>query len=71
MDKVINIKNTKIQHDTLPIIISDRCLAGGPITSIEMTKIINIMKNGKAPGWDQIKIENIKYGGDKIITFFT
>lgn len=46
-------------------------LTGGVITHDETRKHIQKMKNGKAPGWDMIRVEHLKYGGDNLINIIT
>ena len=39
-------------------------LKGGPITHEEVFKMISGLKNMKAPGWDEISNEHLKYAGN-------
>ena len=38
-------------------------LTGGPISYSEIDNIIRSLKNKKAPGWDNVTSEHIKYSG--------
>ena len=41
-------------------------LLGDFITESEMNLIVNSLKNNKAPGWDTISAEHVKYGGPRL-----
>ena len=43
---------------------SNVTLNGGPITESEVCRELNKMKNKKSPGWDNLTVEHLKYGGD-------
>ena len=49
------------------VLASGMALPSGPtVTVTEVDKQLSKMKNGKAPGWDNIAIEHFKYGGNNM-----
>lgn len=58
--------NTKISEITELFKGDLRSLPGGPITSDEIICVVQSLKSRKAPGFDIITNEHIKYGGETI-----
>jgi hypothetical protein len=46
-------------------------LLDNPVNTQEVTECIKQLKNKKAPGWDQITAEHIKYGGQALVNMLT
>ena len=49
-------------------VLSNENLLENPITDDELNKIMNTLRNKKAPGWDCVSSEHVKYGGCRLRT---
>ena len=56
----------RLQSMELESLMSDENLLYPNITEDEFNVILKSLKNGKAPGWDCITAEHIKYGGNRL-----
>ena len=58
-------------YNELANMVNSMYLKGGPATYTEIDKLISKLKNKKAPGWDQLTSEHIKYSGKMIKSAIT
>ena len=54
-------------HTALTQSLIHESLEGGHVTSDEVYRLVHKMKRRKAPGWDKITSEHLKYCGDKTL----